>query len=525
VYRGANTALTHRRLVYDAFGRLVRAASVEGMDETDVALYRYNGLNMRLMWQDDADADSSLESSERFYVMHDERWRPVATFRDTDSTPKEAFVWHAAGSGGAALGGTALQSGGSAGFGGASYIDSLILRDRDDYTGGTPNPMTSASDGTLEERRYFCQNWRADVVAVTKSDGTPIEYVRYSAYGEPTVYPVADLNMDGVVNSTDSSLWSDLLYSTSNASVYADTDLDWDGQADWDSGGADGDLFYESYSANTGLSGVGRVSSPGVASRTGYAGYQWDQTLGAYHIRYRVYLPDIGRWTRRDPLGYVDGMGLYEIVRARAVALLDPLGLASRDCQGVAYRDQCEDCCRANSRGTGMGVIRVFDECMSSCRSKPDDPGVVNPWLTVDPYKSCLEGGWDGLVCWCQGAGETAIDGSLVSLLIWGLDGPDLPCDWALTDPTDPNLDWSRLSGRVSCVCLEMAGGTGFGRAFRLEKGAFKLPRGPKGVMKSRWHFHLGRNSRGLGKWHLPYEWEPWYHHCWNNFRRGRRGL
>ena len=97
VYRGGNTALTHRRLVYDAFGRLVRVAAVEGMDETDVALYRYNGLNMRLMWQDDADADSTLESSERFYIMHDERWRPVATFRDTDTTPKEAFVWHAAG--------------------------------------------------------------------------------------------------------------------------------------------------------------------------------------------------------------------------------------------------------------------------------------------------------------------------------------------------------------------------------------------------------------------------------------------
>jgi RHS repeat-associated protein len=203
-------------------------------------------------------------------------------------------------------------------------------------TSSTPNPMTSASDGTLEERRYFCQNWRADVVAVTKSDGTPIEYVRYSAYGEPTVYPVADLNMDGVVNSTDSGLWSDLLYSTSNASVYADSDLDFDGLDDWNSGGADGDLFYESYNANLGLGGTGRVSSPGVSNRTGYAGYQWDQTLGAYHVRYRVYLPDIGRWTRRDPLGYVDGMGLYEYVQSLAVLQTDPLGLAGSGSGGAA---------------------------------------------------------------------------------------------------------------------------------------------------------------------------------------------
>ncbi|MFZ2873609.1 MAG: hypothetical protein WAZ94_03915 [Phycisphaerales bacterium] len=121
-----------------------------------------------------------------------------------------------------------------------------LPRDRDNYTGGTPNPMTSASDGTLEERRYYCQNWRADVVAVTKSDGTPLEYVRYSAYGEPTVYPVADLNMDGVVNSTDSGLWSDLIYSASNSSVYADTDLDWDGADDQASSGVDRQAWHDS---------------------------------------------------------------------------------------------------------------------------------------------------------------------------------------------------------------------------------------------------------------------------------------
>jgi len=54
-----------------------------------------------------------------------------------------------------------------------------------------------------------------------------------------------------------------------SSAVYADSDLDWDGADDWNSGGADGDLFAESFNANTGLSGVGRVSSPAVASRLG----------------------------------------------------------------------------------------------------------------------------------------------------------------------------------------------------------------------------------------------------------------
>jgi len=122
---------------------------------------------------------------------------------------------------------------------------------------------------------------------------------------------------------------SNSTYGSPTSVVYADSDLDWDGLDDWNSGGADGDLFTESYNANTGLSGSGRVSSPGVASRTGYAGYQWDQTLSAYHVRYRVYLPDIGRWTRRDPLGYVDGMGLYEYCGGAPLGRVDSRGLAS----------------------------------------------------------------------------------------------------------------------------------------------------------------------------------------------------
>lgn len=32
-------------------------------------------------------------------------------------------------------------------------------------------------------------------------------------------------------------------------------------------------------------------------------------------VRNRVLLMDLGRWSRRDPLGYVDGMSMYEYVR------------------------------------------------------------------------------------------------------------------------------------------------------------------------------------------------------------------
>lgn len=43
-----------------------------------------------------------------------------------------------------------------------------------------------------------------------------------------------------------------------------------------------------------------------------YAGYRWDgESPQLYYVRNRFLLPVMGTWNRRDPLGYVDGMGLY----------------------------------------------------------------------------------------------------------------------------------------------------------------------------------------------------------------------
>ena len=64
---------------------------------------------------------------------------------------------------------------GLAGRGSSSYIDSVIMRDEDANTA-----WDAASDATLEERRYYCQNWRADVVALLKSGGDLSEWIRYS---------------------------------------------------------------------------------------------------------------------------------------------------------------------------------------------------------------------------------------------------------------------------------------------------------------------------------------------------------
>ena len=85
-----------------------------------------------------------------------------------DDDAKELFVYHAAG----------LNGGG-----GSSYIDSVLLRDRD-ANGG----YRSASGGVLEEWRFYCQNWWHDVVMLLDSAGEPnaLRGYRYSFTPPPS---------------------------------------------------------------------------------------------------------------------------------------------------------------------------------------------------------------------------------------------------------------------------------------------------------------------------------------------------
>jgi len=105
---------------------------------------------------------------------------------------------------------------------------------------------------------------------------------------------------------------------------------------------------------------------------------------GLYHVRFRVYDPEMGRWTRRDPIGYVDGMGLYEYVRGKAVASRDPNGLLSLPCGGLA--GPCYGPPRDEPVGGGTNPIPPFPPCLnmpqdfakSSCRPGDIPSSVCN---------------------------------------------------------------------------------------------------------------------------------------------------
>ena len=326
-----------------------------------IAEYRYNGLGQRIMWRYDQNANGTVASTERFFYMYDDRWRMVGAFWDSGSTPQESFVYHAAG---------------NAGRGSSSYIDSVVMRDRD-----------TNADGTLEERRYYVQNWRADVVAITKSNGDPLQYVVYSPYGEPVTHAVADVDLDGDVDSNDQAAWANGAVNSTFAYV-AQEDLNHDGT----DSAADDALFDESYADNLGLSGRGRLSSGKLDNRKGYAGYEHDESLTMYHVRHRVYRPDLGRWMTRDPLGYVDGMGLYEYVGGMAVKGRDPSGLARAvvTCKTDINDDHCRTMCPIRGipgfveRDPVTGIPTACCVCTAIIRKgnpdlPPGKPGAPSP--------------------------------------------------------------------------------------------------------------------------------------------------
>jgi RHS repeat-associated protein len=293
---------------YDAFGRMTGKGTFNSAGTVFVATknYRYNGLGHRIMEQWDEDANDLLDADERLYFVHDSRWRQVAAYRDQDANPKEAFIYHAAG---------------VAGRGGSLYVDCVILRDRDDS-----GAWTAGSDGVLEQRRYYVQNWRADVTALLKTTGEPVEWIRYTAYGTPTVHPIADIDADGDVDSTDYSIFTTLQSGgTSAAAAWLNPDLNRDDvypQQD------DEDYFVAEYAATVGkASGFDQLST--IGNRKGYAGYERDESLTMWHVRHRVLDSKSGKWNLDDPFGYPDGISRNSYVRCRPNRWRDPLGLFS----------------------------------------------------------------------------------------------------------------------------------------------------------------------------------------------------
>ncbi|HYD02208.1 MAG TPA: RHS repeat-associated core domain-containing protein [Phycisphaerales bacterium] len=297
------------RYTFDAWDRLV---TVKDTSNNLVAEYRYNGLGHRIGWHYDENASGATDGSDDwFYFQYNERWQQVGMWRAGDTAPTEVFVY---------------LNAGRDGFGGSSYIDDCVLRERD-----------TNANGTFDDRYYYLQNWRHDVVCIMNYDGAVKERLTYDAYGRPHAFSPGDVKTaggadrpDGTLDANDtwttgSVLWNKDLGNASGVAIP-------NGVVDANDGTTLTNLKTAGYSA-----GYGLLSTAAVDNRKGYAGYEFDTVLQGsghadekpiYHVRHRVLASDTGKWLQKDPLGYHDSMDLYEYCRSDAVDAQDPLGLA-----------------------------------------------------------------------------------------------------------------------------------------------------------------------------------------------------
>jgi RHS repeat-associated protein len=317
------------------------------------------------------------------------------------SEAKERFVYHQAGLGG---------------WGSSSYIDSVMLRDRDANTG-----WGAASDGTMEERVYYAQNWRHDVSALITDDGRMIEWVKYSSYGVPMSLPAGDTDSDGDFDSTDAAAI------TGTYDVRKDVNLD---------GTVDVVDYLDALDLNGGFStqGWSILSNRKWNNRKGYAGYEGDTVLAGtkWHVRHRVLESDLGRWLKRDPIGYIDGGSLYSYTRNWPITFVDTYGLTiSTVCSGNRIAGSC-------STSPLIPVIQIID-----C-------------ITRGSFSSCYS-------C-CQGQGSACIDMCMAAYPYVTPPSPGGPnpgtqekaCDVSCSrNRNNPGVQTCADGKVVACVCTE----------------------------------------------------------------------
>ncbi|MCP3996160.1 MAG: hypothetical protein GY722_14035, partial [bacterium] len=321
--------------VYDAFYRLRR---VNDQSQDLVAEHRYNGLGRRIAEHADTDDDQDVDANDEWHhFCYDERWRIVAMFVDSDTAPTEEFMHHGAG---------------NSGLGRSSYVDEVAVRDRD-----------TKGNGTLDERIFYCQNWRHDVVAVVDSSGGQLEMVRYSAYGLPFGLPGGDADSDGDCDDGDTVDTDQIqTWTTSGYDVRGDLDLDGDVGAD-DKAAASASPF-----SSTTL-GLGRLSH--IDNRFALAGHATSPVIaGGYHMRNRAYSAVLGKWQQRDPLFVRNPLMMTAGVPLNTYARSNPLRYSDRF--GLADEDYTGGVCAADNH--------VYDEQLDPTGGPPITvgPGPVN---------------------------------------------------------------------------------------------------------------------------------------------------
>jgi RHS repeat-associated protein len=89
--------------------------------------------------------------------------------------------------------------------------------------------------------------------------------------------------------------------------------------------------------------GGSSISTSAIDNPYLYTGRRYDEEIEKYYYRARHFDSVTGRFLQRDPMGYVDGMNLYEYCASNPQAFVDPIGLGLEklymECESGPYLD------------------------------------------------------------------------------------------------------------------------------------------------------------------------------------------
>jgi len=171
-------------------------------------------------------------------------------------------------------------------------LDEVLWMDRDVARNSEepwqPDPISGTPDGTIEARYFVHHDHLGSAVAVTDDPASAasvavVERFTYSAYGQAAAWEAT---------------WS------SETGSYPASSSPW----------------------------LSKVGLPYL-----YTGQRFDPESGLQYSKHRVYDPAVGKFLRRDLVGYGDGPSLYGYARSHPATWTDPYGLWSASGSSVRH--------------------------------------------------------------------------------------------------------------------------------------------------------------------------------------------
>ncbi|WP_182871447.1 RHS repeat domain-containing protein, partial [Rhodopirellula sp. JC639] len=180
-----------------------------------------------------------------------------------------------------------------------------------------------------------------------------------------------------------------------------------------DSSGAIKERYaYDAYGGLSIFDGSGTTrTSTTEGNRYTFTGREWEEELKLYHYRARMYDALAGRFLSRDPIGYRDGLSVYQFLDCAPCSLVDPSGyLCGEPWESLGFRGLIDKgdiggmpWQRASLNNMNAhGFTNVFVDAKCNCMECCDGWYIekvnvdVSIWILLDITAILADGGvWD----------------------------------------------------------------------------------------------------------------------------------